>query len=140
MSMTTAVERSAPRRNVTTQSSHAPVPSNRHSSQSIVTCSPMRRSCAGGVTGTTTSVEALDLGAVAAPAAGDRLEVLGEHLLVLDLQLAPDGEVPERGRAAREGHVEAREVAAGVAAEAHRATIRGPCASNVCSIPSRHAA
>src|SRR3954452_24297551 len=113
MSMTTAVERSAPRRNVTTQSSHAPVPSNRHSSQSIVTCSPMRRSCAGGVTGTTTtSVEALALGAVAAPAAGDRLEVLGEHLLVLDLQLAPDGEVPERRRAAGERHVEAREVAA----------------------------
>src|SRR5690606_7422330 len=82
--------------------------------------STARRSTSTGGDGITSAgastrhlVGELDDGrAGAAPPAGDGLDALVEHLLVLDLQVTADRVVVEPARAAADRDVEARDVAA----------------------------
>ena len=116
---------------VTTQSAHTSVCCIAHSSQSIRSGSAMLEPYGGGVTVLSPPLQAperrsppgrsgggflggdpLDVGGRFAPAAHHGFDCLGQHLLVLDLEVAAHGVVVKRLRAARRRHVEPREIAA----------------------------
>ena len=122
-SMTIPSPGSRPHRNVTTQSAHASVCCIVHSSQLIVIgVDPMLRSMRtppdsqrplrdlGVAEGPL--IDRLNRSPVTTPPARDRLDRLGQHLTLGDLELTADRVVVKRPLAAGDGHVEPGEVAA----------------------------
>src|SRR5688572_33032212 len=108
--MTTASSGTREHRKVTTQSAYASVPSREHSAQSMVSTSPMRRTLRMGCDSETPSSglgQDLDRRTRVAPTAHHVLDTLLQDRLVLDGEVAADGEVVEGGRPLRRGDVEA---------------------------------
>src|SRR5438105_3326715 len=136
-SITRASSGSRPQMKVTTQSSQAAVCCITHSSHEIVSGSLIPPSMTGvydrsgsrsGLAGLGL-LEGLHLPAGTAPATGHLLDDLGEDLLVLHRELAPDRVVMEGARAPRDGDVEPGEVAArsaAVAGDHRRRTLTSP--------------